>query len=258
MKNSKTKILSFVILSAMVIVLTMLSLILEEKKDVAFSAIKLEGNQLCSKSDYLEFLHLNSADEFPYLNAHIVRDRFQKHPYIDGVTVIQNKNVLDITIKEKGIDAILVSEDTQYLITDKMQVIPFLPKTYQLNIPVISNPKFVKKLKVMSSCKKQKDIIDALKIIATVKAANPEFLSSVSEIDLRNGKDIVLLMEGKNYPVIIGRGNLVKKSYCLSSSSVFLNNNSLNKIINHIDLRYNDMLVFGFKDSLIEAKDNKI
>jgi len=258
MKNSKTKILSFVILIGLVMILSAITLFFDEKKGEVFTTIKLDGNQLYSKSDYLEFLRLNSPEEFPYLNAGIIRDRFQKHPYIAGVTVLQSNNVLNVTIKEKPIEAILFSDDTQYLITNELQVIPFLPKTYHLDNPVIVNAKFRNKLRIMSSCKKQKDIIAALKIIYTIKNANPEFLASVSEIDLRHGKDIVISLEGKDYPVILGRGNLVKKSFCLANSGNYLNNHSLNKIINHIDLRFDDMMVFGFNDSLIEAMGNKL
>ncbi|GAB4129274.1 MAG: hypothetical protein Fur0015_03140 [Ignavibacteriales bacterium] len=257
MKKSNAKILSLIILSSLLAVIVILSITLNEEDQKTFSKINLSGNILCSSNDYLKFLHLNNPDDYSALTPKIVRDRFQKHPYIETVTVNQEDNELNIKIKEKIIDAALLYIDSQYLITNKSQVIPFLSGTYELKCPLISNPKIEKKLKVLASCKKQNDIVAALKIITTIQNSNPQIIPSISEIDLREGKDILLTLEGKDFPIIIGRSNLVSKSFLLSNSWDYLTNSSLNDVINHIDLRYKDMMVFGFKDSLIE-RGNKI
>lgn len=252
MKNSENKILGLIILIILLSVIIILSLILKSEEQKNFLKIKLSGNVLCSSEAYLKFLHLNNPEEYSYLTPKIVRDRFQKHPYIESIKVYQDNSELNIKITEKIIDAILLYNDSEYLITNKNQVIPFLSDTYELKCPLINNPKIESKFKVMSSCKKHKDIISALKIISTVKNVYPEMIPIISEIDLREGKDILLTVEGKDFPIILGRNNLVTKSFLMCNAWDYVNNAELNEVVNHIDLRYKDMMVFGFKDSLIE------
>lgn len=258
MKKDRKKILSLVLLIVLLAGLFVLSISINSNEVKPFQKIRISGNILFSANDYLKYLKLDNNKEYSLLNPKIVRDRFQKHPYINHLEVSQSGDELEIKIVEKNINAILVIDSLQLLVTEDCQLIPYLENTSSLDCPLIVNPKIEKKVTIMKSCLNQKDLIDALKIIDVIKNSNEKLLSLMSEIDLRDGKDIIITLEGSNYPIIIGRKKIIDKSFYLSNSFDYLTNKSLNGLINYVDLRFNNMLVFGFNDSLLVSRENKI
>lgn len=258
MKSNSKKIFSLILLIGVVLILAWLSLFLKSEGERPFEKILIRGNILLSTSEYLRFLHLDNKDSYTFLNSKIVRDRFQKHPYVDFVQVEQFGNELKVEIGEKEISAILALDSLQLLVTENSQLVPYLDNTKAVNCPLILNPKLNNEINVMKSCLNQADIVDALKIVDVIKSNNEKFYSSISEIDLRNGKDILVTIEGMDYPIIIGRKNLVKKAFYLSSSLEYLINKPLSRLIKYVDFRFNNLAVFGFNDSLFVSKENRI
>ena len=52
--------------------------------------------------------------------------------------------------------------------------------------------------------------------------------------------------------------NLIDKTFYLCNSLAYLTNGSLNKMINYVDMRFNEISVFGINDSLFALKENQI
>ncbi len=72
---------------------------------------------------------------------------------------------------------------------------------------------------------------------------------TLSEINLRNGGDIILLFSGIKPPVILGKGNTTKKIYTFNQ---LVNNDDADKAMvmnsSYVDLRFNNEIFLGNYD----------
>ena len=100
----------------------------------------------------------------------------------------------------------------------------------------------------MSSLKNIGDIVTASKIITTVKLINPELYDSLSSIDMQNGNDVVLYFSNMNYPVIIGRGNEIRKVIYFNNFWTYLKGKEINNYMEYVDLRYGGHVYLGFTE----------
>lgn len=245
MKNfGKIAGLLFMALSIMLIVF--LSFSLDRKDDIKISVIELNGDVHMKKDQYFKFANLDNPGEYGKLTLSLIKDRLEKHPYVKYAEVkYDGQNKVTVNIFEKTFDAILITEGRQYFITDKLEVIPFLPFTNKVNYPVVSNPLMEKDLSNIKYVAKESDIITGLKILTTLKLVNPELYEEVSEVDLRKGKDIVMFFSTLDYPVVVGRNNEIKKTIYLNSLWSYLKGKEVNNYMNYIDLRYSEHVYLG-------------
>ncbi|MEW6653643.1 MAG: FtsQ-type POTRA domain-containing protein, partial [Bacteroidota bacterium] len=201
--------------------------------------IEISGDVLLSRLGYLEFAKLNNKSNYESINVQIIKDRIEKHPYVSFAVVRYDGNgKVSVKITEKNIESLMFVEDEQYFITDKLQVLPVLESTLKIDYPVIANVKLDKAVKMMSSIKKNYDVMTAAKIIGTVKLANPEMHDALSSIDMQNGGEINIYFSTFDYPVKLGRGNELHKVIYFSSFWHYIKGNELNNYMDYVDLRY--------------------
>jgi len=92
------------------------------------------------------------------------------------------------------------------------------------------------------------DEIEALQLLAVLKAVNRPLYHSISEIQLRNGRDILLYLAEGGVPIIFGRGDL---PYKISRLEVFWDNIVRTRgvqSLQYIDLRYKDQIIAVWND----------
>lgn len=211
-----------------------------------FSTIELNGNNLLSEADYLSFTRLEDSSEYGNLTLAVVKNRFDKHPYVLKADVaINSKNKAVVNIFEKNIISFLFSDNKQFFVTDKYQLLPLFSNTRFVDYPIISNPLIINEMKPMGRLK-EKNIFEAFKIIEAAKNVNIELYRKISEINLRNGGDIIITVSGLNSPVIFGRNEPAKKiSYLNSFITEISDKNFLKEQYEYIDLRYDRHIYLG-------------
>jgi cell division septal protein FtsQ len=247
MPEKKGKILGtvlFVLLISLLIFLTfMLNNKTEEKK---IQMIKLSGNSLLPVKDYLKFTKLDDVSSYSGLTLSVIKDRFEKHPYVEYADVeYENKNLVSVEIKEKKIEAILLDGSEPHFITEDFQVLPYYENTKFVDYPIISNMKEKDKIKSLEILKSD-DTKHAFRIIETIKLTNSNILKRLSEINLGKGGDIVLTFSGLKPLVIFGRGDEAKKMVYLEilwegkiESKVDITKS------NYVDLRFANEVFLG-------------
>ncbi|MBU0559064.1 MAG: cell division protein FtsQ/DivIB [Bacteroidetes bacterium] len=243
--NTKVKISSIIFLSMIVAGIAYMSFFLDEQKPDSIAVIEMNGNILLPKDIYYEFAQLNDKNAFPELSAKLVADRLEKHPYIKSVDVLHRGSKLEININEKEFAALLFKSQEQVLITSYGEIIPVLPFTRQMNYPIINEPKLVNEIKHFKSAYKHGDIVTGLKIIDVVKLLNADLYESLSEVDLRDGKDILVYFSNFPYPIVVGRGNEIRKMIYFEKLWQHFAGKELNGILNYVDLRYNKLIYLG-------------
>ncbi|MDF1610880.1 cell division protein FtsQ/DivIB [Stygiobacter electus] len=250
-KNIFSVLFFFIMVSALIY----FSVSLKNNFKVEIRSISIEGSNYLSKENYLSFAHLLNKNEYKNLTLRIIKDRIEKHPYVLKADVRYEGNYkVHIIIYEKNIDAILLDKENQYLITDKMQVLPILENTKNIDYPVITNVYLQDSIKVLSSIKKNVDVLTAAKIISAVKFANPELYNFLSTIDLQYGGEISIYFSDLNYYLLIGRENEVKRVLYFSSLWNILKGKEINNYMEYVDLRYGGHIFLGINELNQEAE----
>lgn len=236
-KNLIPSLIFFIVIASGVMFLTFSTGKSEENNN--YLTIKVLGNKLISAEDYLIFTKLkNNPEKF---NIAIVRDRFEKHPYIDQVNAKIENGILNIQVKEKRINALVISSIDQLLITDRFELLPVFSQKVNLNLPVL----FADSINVKESFAINNQVKCAFKIIEAAKLTNKSLSDKISEINIRDA-NVELSLSGIKPKVLLGMGNEVKKIFYLDILLEGVSgSNRITDSSDYIDLRYKNEIYAG-------------
>lgn len=218
----------------------------QAKKKRVIDMIEIVGNKILSKENYRKFTGLEDLSKNEGLTLRGIKDRFERHPYIKRADVeYVGNNTVIVDVVEKKIYAILLIDSEPYFITDTFQILPIMDGIKYFNFPVISNIIIKKKIKPFEKLEND-EIIEAFKIIDAIKLVNKEMLKYLTEINMRNGGDIILTFSGIKPPVIFGKGQTAKKIIYLEAlwNSIKNNENYISDS-EYIDLRFAGEIYLG-------------
>jgi len=200
--------------------------------------IEISGNNLLNENDYLMFTRLNDLSFNHNIPLRIIKDRFEKHPYISHVDVEENGSKAKILLSEKKIVAVILNNAEPFFLTEDFQVLPMFSDTKLTDLPIIRNSSENYQIKPLDYIKNP-DVIDAFKIIDAAKKTDMNIYKRISEIDLRKGGDIILNLTGIKTPIVFGRGEEARKMIYLGIIwDGILEGNSLIRNSDYIDLRF--------------------
>ncbi|MEN8191935.1 MAG: cell division protein FtsQ/DivIB [Bacteroidota bacterium] len=243
--NDKVKISSiifFVIVLGMIVVT---SISVDNKEENSIKFIQLDGNIHLPTDEYYRFANIEDETLYENLTSAIIKDRLEKHPYVQRVDAILNENTLSITIYEKKFESLLMYGNNECLVTEDNIKIPKLPLSEKIDYPIISNPLGANEMGEFENILSNSDITTGLKMISTLKLINPDLYENISEIDLREGRDIVIQFSQFNFPIVIGRKREIEKIMYLEQLVQSLDNKFLRDGIEYIDLRYSEHIYIG-------------
>jgi len=226
------------------------SVSIDDEEQTSIKFIELNGNVHLPKAEYYRFANLEDAASYETLTPAIVKDRLEKHPYVQNVDAILNENTLVIRIYEKKFEALIMHDNKECLVTENNVKIPKLPHSEKIDYPIITNPLVNKKLDEFKSVLSNSDIVTGLKIISTLKLIDPALYENLSEIDLRKGRDIVLQFSQFNFPVVLGRNNEIDKIMYLEQLVQNLDKELLLNGLDYIDLRYAQHIYLGRSENI--------
>jgi len=251
-------ILSTILLILLFALVAGLSIFLIPAKKAQINLIELKGNIYLPKEDYLRYAHLLNRNEYKNLDLKTIKDRIKKHPYIKNAEVrLDGFNKALISITEKPFDAILLDDSKQFLITEQVELVPIFEGTKYVDFPLVKNPKTSEAFRMMKFYKKNSDLIIGLKMLTALRLVNPSLYQNLSEIDLRNGKDILLYLSDSDYPVLIGRGNEIRKTLYFNALYPYMTNEE-SRNINYVDLRFNNYIYLGINRDSVKSPENRI
>ena len=208
--------------------------------------INIEGNKLLSEEDYLIFTRLTQNKNNSRYTEAIIKDRFEKHPYISRADVeLSGQRTLKVNAVEKDIKAIIIIDSEPCLISKDYQVLPLFTNINDLDLPLITNIIMNENVKQLSFIKNE-DLVQAFRIIdAFSSLQDQDILMSLSEINLnsRSGlafnNEVVLSFTGINSKVLFGKGDEARKAVAFEALWRSTNIGEFNlDSISYVDLRF--------------------
>lgn len=213
-------------------------------KEGRIKMLEVSGNKILSEEQYLSFSRLSKNLELN-LPVEIITDRFEKHPYISEVETEYKDSKAVVSVVEKRFIALIIIEDETYLLSDEYQVLPVFKEKFDLNLPVILNYKSEKKVKPLDYLD-DNEVITAFRIIEAARLTNEAIFTSLSDINLNFGNEIVLSFNGIRPPVILGRGDIAKKMVYLDVIwTQLVTGESRLADSEYIDLRFSNEIIIG-------------
>lgn len=212
--------------------------------------INIHGSKLLNSNIYLRFAGLDNSSVYNEVTLNRIKKRIEEHPYILKAEVKSDgRGNVDIRIKEKEIYAVLLGKSEPFFLTNDFELLKIEEFTTYSDIPVVSNFRLTDKL-TPSKIFKNEDIVEAFRIIDAAKITDIELSNKLSEINLKNGGDVVLTFSGISFPVLLGRGDESKKMIYLSLVWDRINNLKASyQNTEYIDLRFAN-------EAFIASKEN--
>jgi cell division septal protein FtsQ len=246
MNEKRSKILGTAIFLLLISLIIFLVFSPIKKIDSKIKSIELSGNNLLSEADYLAFANLDNLNVDQNISLSIVKDRLEKHPYIERADVeFRRANEVNVILKEKTIAAMLLSRSEQFFLSDKFQVLCLCPNTIFVDYPIISNLAEENEIKMLSFLK-SKDAVEAFKIIEALKNSDERILNRLSEINMQKGGDIILTFSGIKSEIRYGRGEAAKKMVFIETLfNSGIENQEVLMSYDYIDLRFSSGLYVG-------------
>jgi cell division protein FtsQ len=168
------------------------------------------------------------------------------HHYIKDAMVERNlPNSIHIQVVERVPIAIVNRSETMYL--DENGVV--LPRSIShrlFDLPMISGISASEPM-VLGSIINQPDVIEALQLLTTMKTVNRPMYHNISEVQVRNGGDIVVYSAEGGVPIIFGRDEMPNKLVRLETFWNTIVRTRGTQLLQYVDLRYQDQVVASWK-----------
>lgn len=246
--------------TSIIVVVIYLSITLQGYDEAKIEAIELRGCFHLSEDQYFKSSNLEDKESYSDLTLRIIKDRIEKHPYVENAEVQFESNgkvIVDIT--EKKFEAILLIGEKQYLLSENLEVLPLMLYTRSLDYPLIRNPKLDGEIRVSEflTAENQPDLILADKIISTIRLVNSGLYEVLSEIDLNNGEGINAYFSTMSYELRIGQKDVIKKIISYNAWREKYKQQRFDEILNYVDLRYDNHIFIGFPENALESWDDQ-
>jgi cell division septal protein FtsQ len=212
------------------------------------SSVIVEGNTVLPKEEIIRLMKLTPRVPMYALDLTQIRMDIRSNTFVKDVVVQRDApSQLRVVIEERTPAALLVANGLYY-IDEEGIVLPYLTAADTYDIPVISGLDSSAQIKPGQHLV-NRDLQEALQIIAAAKATNEDLFHAISEIRLRKGRDLVLYSFETGFPIIFGKGDVVNKIVKLDAFWQQYFHTIGAQGINYIDVRFDDQVVVSRKAS---------
>jgi cell division protein FtsQ len=245
------------ILDAIVLVTITLALVLGAnawKSSLKVKQIKVDGNRIVGTNEILQLTQIPLDNLLYQTDLTTIQRNVMSHHYIKDVIVERNlPNTIHITVIERIPIAIVDRTEIHYL-DESGFVLPRTVSKKLLDIPIISGIPPTESL-TLGSTVSQQDVKEALLLLTTLKIVNRPMYHNISEVQVRNGGDIVFYSIEGSVPIIFGRGELSSKIVKLETFWNEIVRTRGPQHLMYLDLRYQDQIVARWNSAPATTKN---
>jgi cell division protein FtsQ len=216
------------------------------KSSLRIKQIQVDGNRIVGANEILQLTQVQMNMLLYKVDLTAVQRNVMSHHYIKDALVERNlPNSIHIQIVERVPIAIVNRSETMYLDEDGV-VLPRSISHRLFDLPMISGISASEPM-VLGSIMKQSDVIEVLQLLSTMKTVNRPMYHNISEVQVRNGGDIVVYSAEGGVPIIFGRDDMPGKLVRLETFWNDIVRTRGTQLLQYVDLRYQDQVVARWK-----------
>lgn len=258
-KSSNNKLISVIFLLFLIGILLYLTFKLEDKNILVIRKIEVKGADHLSNEDYFHYAKFDNYEEYKHLSLPIIKDRIIKHPYIaDADVEFEGNDKVIVNLKEKTFEAQYITNNNKsYLITSNFELVPVLPNTKNLDMPILSNSNSEKNYKPLLRLNKEDDLYTGLKIITAQKFLDEDLYNNLNVIDLNFGKTILIDYDNLAFPIYISRDDIIKKMVGFNQLYSTMKENISGNNIEYADMRFSSRIYLAIVSNKTNGANNE-
>lgn len=212
------------------------------KSSLKVAHVMLSGNRIVDANELFQLANVKHGSLIYDVDLKEVQKNLQSHYYIKEAIVSRNlPSTIELSVVERTPIALINRTDPMYLDEDGV-ILPHSISKALFDLPILTGVRLGSSVSY-GSVVQDSDAHEALDILTAAKLVNTELYHLISEIQLRNGHDIVMYTAEGGIPVIFGQGNIADKLVRLDAfwHDVIRQRGLQN--LQYVDLRYDDQIV---------------
>ncbi|MBN1398223.1 MAG: FtsQ-type POTRA domain-containing protein [Bacteroidetes bacterium] len=217
------------------------------KSSLKIDQIKVNGNRIVGTNEIVQLSQIQAGMLLYKADLNEIQQNVKSHFYIKDAVVERNlPSTISIIVTERTPVAMVSLSEPIYLDEDGV-MLPKVVAHRVFDLPVISGIA-PRESFIYGTVVNEPDEIEALQLLAVLKTVNRPLYHSISEIQLRKGRDMLLYSAEGGVPIIFGRGELSQK---ISRLEVFWDNIVRTRgvqSLQYVDLRYKDQIIAVWND----------
>ena len=232
----------FLLIPLIIGVIVLCVLAQEWKRSLKIQRVVVEGSRIISAQQIFALANVPLKSPMFQINVFEVRKQILQQPFVKSVQVNRHlPDALHIQIEERNPIASVNNGQLRY-IDKEAYLLPQIESAIKLDVPIINGVDGIQQAKV-GEVISNNELSEAIELLVTAASIDSTMYHFISEINMNNGKDILLYSTDVGVPIIVGRGDFGKKLLTLHTFwNNFVKSQNTEKL-QYVDLRFGDQVV---------------
>lgn len=216
------------------------------KSSLVVQKVAVEGNRVVATNEILQLAHVSPGMKLYDLDLTVIQRDVASHHFLRSAVVERDlPSTIRITVEERRPLALLRHNEILYVDRDGV-VLPHQVSRELFDLPIITGLPASPRPRVGTTLTNQ-DLREALSILIAAEVIGKELYHLISEVQLRNGGDLVLYTAEGGIPVLYGRGNAAEKLMRLEAFWNAVVREQGTQHVEYVDVRFEDQIVVRWK-----------
>ena len=238
----------FLILASITIIVNFSFSWAKLKNTFAEPKIILSGSIEFDKKSYIAHISKVNGEVANKLSSKKILETLMLHPFVQAGRVSHRyPNKIIIELKERGAFAI-INKDPMVIVDRDCFVLPIDDNFNNYDIPILSKFNSDNNLYPIGEKSLSVKVQETIFWLSSLYELDPDFYSSISEVLLENGNEIVLILNEYPTKVLLGDTDTMKKIEILKKFEQTIKETKKITDYAYLDIRYNNQII---------AKENK-
>ena len=247
-KNSLDIFIKFVILAFIPMIVNFSFSWAKLKNTFMEPEIILSGSVEFDQKSYIAHINKVTGEAANKLSSAKILETLMMHPFIQAIRVsYRYPNKILIELKEREAFAI-INKDPLVILDRDCFVLPIEDNFNNYDIPILSKFNSDNNLYPIGEKSLSVKVQETIFWLSSLYELDPDFYSSISEVLLENGDEIVLILNEYPTKVLLGDTDTMKKIEILKKFEHTIKETKKITDYAYLDIRYNNQII---------AKENK-
>jgi len=208
------------------------------KESLKIQRVIVEGTRIISADEVFTLANVKPKSSMLDLDIYNLQQRLLKQPFIKSVNINrQYPAALRIRVTEREPIATMNVGQIHYVDNDG-KILPHVESEVKFDLPVISGIDLTPNSRIGNM-----ELMQAINILKMAESIDSSLYDMISEINMNDGKDIILYSGDTGAPILLGRGDIEKKLLTLQSFwNRFVNTDDVEQL-QYVDLRFDEQVV---------------